>query len=266
MPPTRGLYSVVQYVPDDGRAEAANLGVVLYVPSPRSLEVRVSPTLERVRQFFRPGRSELRRIEIALEAFSHRMAIAREEFGGEEDLAQFAAARADTVRLSPPRLVMVENAPSEIDALYTELVGDREERLAAAMRAQRLPPRVAEVFGRLEAQGKVWRPGAIRLPTGRRFEVPIAFENGRVNYVRPESLATRGRLDDRMAKLGFGGRLIFLHPIDDKEGQLVVLSTDPNADPDAESRFARTLDEFNVRFVPHEQADEFAEEVERTAR
>lgn len=266
MPPTRGLYSVVQYVPDDGRAEAANLGVVLYVPSPRSLEVRVSPTLERVRQFFRPGRSELRRIEIALEAFTHRMEIARDEFAGEEDLAQFAAARADTVRLSPPRLVMVEHSASEIDALYTELVGDREERSAAAMRAQRLPPRVAEVFGRLEAQRKVWRPGTINLPTtGRRFEVPIAFENGRVNYVRPESLAPGGRLDDRMTKLGFGGRLIYLHPINDKQGQLVVLSTDPVADLDTEARFARTLSEFNVRFVPHEQADEFAEEVERTA-
>jgi hypothetical protein len=140
MPPTRALYSVVQYVPDDSRAEAANVGVVLYVPSRRWLEVRVSPSLERVRQFFHPGRQELRRIELALEAFKHRMEIARGEFSEESDLTQFASARADAVRLSVPRLVMVEEPPSELDALYTELVGDRERALAAAMHAQMLPP------------------------------------------------------------------------------------------------------------------------------
>lgn len=267
MPPTRALYSVVQYVPDDSRAEAANVGVVLYVPSRRWLEVRVSPSLERVRQFFHPGRQELRRIELALEGFKHRMEIARGEFTEESDLTQFAAARADAVRLSVPRLVMVEEPPSELEALYTELVGDRERALAAAMHAQMLPPRVAEVFGRLEAQRKVWRPGKITLPTvGRPFEVPIAFQNGRVNYVRPESLAAGGKLDDRMARLGFNGQLIYRHPIDDKQGQLVVLSADPEADPAAEQRFGQALAEFSVTFVPNAQADAFAEEVERTAR
>lgn len=262
MPPTRALYSVVQYVPDDSRAEAANVGVVLYVPSRRWLEVRVSPSLERVRQFFHPGRQELRRIELALEAFKHRMEIARGEFSAESDLTQFASARADAVRLSVPRLVMVEEPPSELDALYTELVGDRER----AMHAQMLPPRVAEVFGRLEAQRKVWRPGKITLPTvGRPFVVPIAFQNGRVNYVRPESLAAGGKLDDRMARLGFNGQLIYRHPIDDKQGQLVVLSADPDADPAAEQRFGQALAEFFVRFVPNAQADAFADEVERTA-
>jgi hypothetical protein len=36
MSTARALYSVVQYVPDSGRAEGANAGVVLYVPAERS--------------------------------------------------------------------------------------------------------------------------------------------------------------------------------------------------------------------------------------
>lgn len=266
MSPTRAFYSVVQYVPDDSRAEGANVGVVLFVPSRRWIEARVSPSLERVRQFFHPGRQALRRIELALEAFKHRMEIARGDFAEESDLAQFAAARADAVRLSTPRLLMVEEPLSELDLLYAELVGDRERALAAAMHAQMLPPHVAEVFGRLEAQRRVWRPGRITLPTVcRPFDVPIAFQNGRVNYVRPESLAAGGKLDDRMAKLGFNGQLIYRHAIDGKQGQLVVLSADPSADPSTEQRFARALDEFSVRFVSHSQSSAFAEEVERTA-
>jgi hypothetical protein len=161
---------------------------------------------------------------------------------------------------------MVQEPMSDLDGLYVELVGDPERALAAATHAQSLPTKVAEVFGRLEAQQKVWRPGRITLPTvNRSFDVPIAYQNGRVNYVRPESLAPGGRLDDRMAKLGFNGQLIYKHPIDDKDGQLVVLSTDPEAEPETEQRFSRVLGEFSVRFVPNAEADKFAAEVEQTA-
>ena len=262
----RALYSVVQYVPDGGRAEAANVGVVLFVPEPRILEVRVSESLERVRRFFRPGRRQIQRIESALDAFKHRLELARGELQNESDLAQFAAARADAIRLTIPRIVIVHQWFSDLDALYRELVGDRERAiLDAAAQVRPLPPHVAEVFGRLEAQRKIWRPGHITLPTtDTRFDVPIAFLNGRVNYVRPESL-TGGRLEDRMAKLGFNGQLIYKHPVDNKEGRLVVLSADPDADERTEQRFDRALQDFNVRFVPYSKGDAFADEVERTA-
>lgn len=263
MPSTRAVYSVVQYVPDASRAEAANAGVVLYVPARRWLEVRISPSLERVKRFFKPSSQDRRRIELGLEALKHRMELARSEFGVEDDLAQFAASRADSVRISLPRVIMVQDPASDLEALYAELVGDREPALVAAMRVPSLPPRLAEVFGRLEAQHRVWRPGRIVLPTTQRpFDVPIAYQNGRVNYVRPESLAPGGHLDEKMAKLGFNGQLIYRHPIDQRAGQLIVLSADPNADRGAERRFEETLSEFSVRFVRHDQTNEFAAEVE----
>lgn len=265
---TRALYSVLQFIPDGGRAEAANAGALLFVPSIRWLELRTSPTLERVRQFFSPDRAQRRRIEIALESFRHRIELARSEFVTEADLEQFAAASANTLRLTAPRVVIVEEPASALDELYMELVGDldRSASTAADTRGQSLPPAVAEVFGRLEAQQKVWRPGSIVLPTiNRKFDVPIAYENGRVNYVRPESLAPRQKLDDKLAKLGFNGQLIYQHAINERQGQLVVLSTDPQAAPGAEDRFAQTLQEFHVRFVPYGQAEAFAAEVERAA-
>jgi hypothetical protein len=257
---------VVQFMPDGGRAEAANTGVLLFVPERRMIESRVSDSLERVRQFFRPGRQELRRIELALEAFKHRMELARSEIETEAELAQFAAARADSIRLTAPRLMMTSNPYSDLDALYEELVGDRQRSLAvAAMRAHSIPRPVAEVFGRLEAERRVWRPGRILLPTiNKEFEVPIAYRNGRVNYVRPESLSA-ARLDERLAKLGFTGQLIYKHPVDNQQGQLVVLSSDENANPFVEDRFERTLQEFHVRFVRYDKAMDFANEVEKTA-
>lgn len=262
----RGFYSVLQYVPDAGRAEAANTGVLLFVPERRMVEVRASNSLERVRQFFRPGKMQLRRIELALESFKHRIELARGEWESEDDLAHFVAASANAIRLTPPRLVVVQEPLDELDELYWELVGDRERaEFEALSRLQALPDPVAEVFGRLEAQRRIWRPGRIRLPmTNKEFEVPIAFQNGRVNYVRPESLAT-GKVDERLAKLGFNGQLIYKHPVDEKPSMLVVLSSAPGADAQTEERFAKTLEDFNTRFVPYAKSQEFADEVAATA-
>lgn len=263
---TRAFYSVLQYVPDGGRAEVANAGVLLFVPERRMVELRASESLERVRQFFRPGKTELRRIELALEAFKHRIELSRGEWESEADLAQFVAARADAVRLTPPRLVMVHDPLSDLDGLYQELVGDRERAVVeAASRVQPLPSAVAEIFGRLEAARKVWRPGRITLPTvNEEFEVPIAYRNGRVNYVRPEAL-TSGKLNDRLKRLGFNGQLIYKHPVGQDQAQLVVLSSDPDASRATEERFEHTLADFHVRFVPAARAEEFAHEVEQTA-
>lgn len=263
----RAFYSVLQYVPDAGRAEAANTGVLLYVPERRMAEIRASDSLQRVRQFFRPGRKELRRIELSMESFRKRIELARGEWESDNDLAQFAAASANAIRLTPPRLMLVEEPFDELDALYWELVGDRD-RAAIDFEAgmQAFPSAVAEVFGRLEAEQKVWRPGRIRLPMMKKdFDVSAAFRNGRVNYVRSESLATR-KVDERLAKLGFNGQLIYKHLVDEKESMLVVLSSDPDADRKTEERFADTLKDFHTRFVPFAESEKFADEVARTAQ
>ena len=262
----RAHYSIVQYVPDDSRAECANVGVVLFVPESRWLQARTTQSLDRVRRFFRPGQKQIHRIELALKALEDRMDLARDGFTEENDLVQFAASRADQIRVSTPRLVMVDEPKAVLIDLYEELVGDTPRQISAAIKEQALPPHVAEVFGRLEAQKRLWRPGKITLPTtGGSFDVPIAFQNGLINYVRPESLRPGRKLNDLMSKLGFSGQLISRHPINDRDGRLVVLSADPDADSEAENRFAKTLKEFSVRFVRYSEIDAFAEEVEQTA-
>src|SRR5262245_29468598 len=116
MPCIRAYYSVVQYVPDPGRAEAANDGVVLLVPSEDRIEIRTSPTLARIRQFFAPGKQQLKRIELALEALKNRLSLARGEFKDDAEFARFVAARADSVRLTTPRLVVTGQPLNELNS------------------------------------------------------------------------------------------------------------------------------------------------------
>jgi Protein of unknown function (DUF3037) len=209
VPPTRAFYSVVQYVPDAGRAEAANAGVALYVPATGWLEARMSPTLDRVRHFFRLSKKDLRRVERAVAALKYRLGLARSEFTSGADFAQFVAARADAVRLTQPRLAVVQDPIRDLNALYDKLVGEHEGVAVEHALLPTLPPHFADVIVRLEASHKVWRPSPIRVPTvRRRLPVSFAYENGKVNYVRPESLAAGNRLTPRLESLSFNGRLI----------------------------------------------------------
>jgi hypothetical protein len=263
MSTTRAFYSVVQYVPDPGRAEAANAGVVLFVPSTNRIETRFSPTLARVRRFFALKSQDVPRVELSLKSLKHRLEIAQGEFEDEPGFARFIAARADAVQLTRPRLVMIGDPLVEIRALYDELVGDPDLTTRVLKLGHTLPPKLAEVFGRLEAAKKIWRPGRITVPTiRRRFEVTAAYRNGLTNYIRSESLTTKG---DRLSKLGFNGRLIAEHPVNGEKSRLVVVSTNATVDPKDDTHFRDVLDDFGVRYVPYSDANRFAEEVEQSA-
>lgn len=259
---TRGFYSVVQYLPDPFRSEAANVGALLFVPSTGELVVRMSPTLARVKRFFDPSKDDFTRVQIAVAALKSRFQRCDGEFANEEDLARFAAARADAVRITAPRLWMVGDLAADLDTLYKEAVGDAEP--AAKKAANPLPPRLAEVFERLRAAGRVWRPGTVTVPTdGRKFKVAAAYQNGVTNFVRAESLAHERT--DKLERLGYNGRLISTHKIDGEAAQLVVVSADPAVKADIEARFEKTLVDFGVKFVRYAAADDYAAEVEQTA-
>ncbi len=262
----RALYSVLQYIPDGGRAEGANAGVAIFLPEYGQVVVRTSPNLARIKKFFTPTKQDLQRIELALKACEHRLQVAQSEFSTDDDFCKFVAARADAIRLTPPRLVVLTDLGQKLDELYLDLVGDVEHQLPAKTRGPVFPPRVAEIFGRLEAARKVWKPGKIIVPESHsKLEVPLAYQNGRVNYVLPQSLTPSEKPESRLPKLGFNGFLIHQHKIDDTEGKLVVLSTDAKTNDDIERRFEEVLDDFKVRFVRYSQAVAFAEEVEREA-
>lgn len=256
----RALYSLVQYVPDPGRAEAANAGVVLFVPETKQLEVRLSPTFKRVKRVFDLDPKQLGRVRSAAKALEHRLESARGEFAGEADFAHFVAARADALKLSTPRLMLVTDATRELHELYVELAGDQEKRTNPKVETG-LPVRLEAVFARLTSAGKAWRPEPLAVPlVKKKFPVHAAFDNGVRNYVRAEPVS-----EDRLQQLGFCGQLIHRHKIDDREGTLVIVSSSPDADNGVESRFAETLADFHTRFVPFRDVDRFAEEVERDA-
>lgn len=135
---TRAFYSIIQYIPDTGRAEVANVGVLLLVPGASLAEpaevklqsgstlcgeyvfVRTSDNLQRVSQFFAPNDDQLQRIRLAIGGLVSRLSV--ENFTSEEELTRFAAASADFIRLTPPKLALVSDPLLTLNELFDELV------------------------------------------------------------------------------------------------------------------------------------------------
>lgn len=264
----KGFYSVMQYCPDRSRSEAANVGVVLFTEQPRSVAVRLSEHFARVQRFFRPGRDELERVKDAARATAIRLRQSVDELATAEALDGFTRAMGNDIRLTPPKVVVVADLDETLGALFGELVEDAAA--APERRAVVLPTPINRVFEQLTATSKVWRPGKVRMPwIGRELDVPFAYRNGVVNYIKPAMFAERGKADDKAATLALQGDQLRRHPEETIDGprdrQLVVVSA-VASDPHTEQRIAPLFEAYGVIYVPTAAAEAFAAQVLREAR
>ena len=121
----RAFYSVVQYVPDRFRAEAVNIGLVLLRLEPHALRVRMTSNFDRARRLFGIGPRELTNLAMFASGLQYRIENSVEEFRTADDLAAFAASRANDLRLTSPRLAVLQDLEADFERLFSELVDDQ---------------------------------------------------------------------------------------------------------------------------------------------
>ena len=121
---TKGYYSIIQYCPNHLRLEVANVGILLFCPKLRFLEVSYVGNNERIQQFFSKD-FVINRICInfAKEAVKERLKIIKEQIVTLDDLKQYIDSRANSIIITPPRSIMVDNPELELQELCKELVG-----------------------------------------------------------------------------------------------------------------------------------------------
>ncbi|HLK59726.1 MAG TPA: DUF3037 domain-containing protein [Chthonomonadaceae bacterium] len=122
----RGYYSIIQYCPDAARAEVANVGVVLFCPECKFLDARVSERNDRIARFFGRRSFDPEQVNNAKQALVNRLRVERDYFLTPEDLTHFAQTRANEIVLTLPRPMQVEDPVSDLNALFLELVNDRQ--------------------------------------------------------------------------------------------------------------------------------------------
>lgn len=267
----RGFYSLVQYCPDRFRAEAVNVGLVLLCLEPHEVRVKMIARYGRASKVFGIGQEELKNLELAAKRLKSRLESANGELRTDEDLAAFAASRANDLRLTEPRLAKIEGIEEDFKRLFSELVEEERATMRSAQEspAEMLPPRLREVFNRLEDQQRIWKPEPITVPVSNtKFEVPYAYRNGVVNLVKPKAFSADKKAESQAAKLVVTGDLIQKHLIDGEKRQLIVVSTRETREQEKEiinSHVMPLFEEYHVRLIRPDDVDAFASEVEQSA-
>ena len=114
----KGLYSIIQYIPDLGRMEAANVGVLLLIPDIKFLAVLVDESNIRVQRFF--PETDLERLDVAKQAVCFRLQHLDPTL---EQVQAYIDTRANALRMTNLHPIKVEGNPDQcILRLMGELV------------------------------------------------------------------------------------------------------------------------------------------------
>ena len=132
---TKGYYSIVQYCPDLGRKESANVGVILLVPSLNYINGVEDPSNARAKKFFGDSITNWELFNAGKNAIFNRIVKDKNYFRTVDDLDRFANTRGNSFILTEPRSCRIDKAPflvlSELfDDLVKERVSSNEKAIA----------------------------------------------------------------------------------------------------------------------------------------
>jgi hypothetical protein len=265
--PTTGYYSLIQYCPDRGRLEAANIGVLLFCPDRQYLRARLSSSNERIRHFFGEEAGDLKQINVMKKMLEHRLEVEKSEIGDLAALRRFASLLANEVIISDPRPTLVEEPEVELAQLFEDLIGRTQRRE---------PPSEATLLSRLRQRldtprlnAVVQRDVHVKVPViGHEMTVPFAYQNGKRNLVEVHEFNQKREhnfMQDLCNKAA-QGRLIHMHPDPDAGQQhlVIVASFGPSVEAHRD-QVAAVLHDHDVGFYEESAFDQLERLIVETA-
>lgn len=259
----RGYYSLIQFMPNPGRAEGANVGLVLVCPERKSVCVHLSGNNEAPKRLFRAASFDDARLAIAKESLAARL---RSDLGSDptfEGLRRARALEANSLVLTEPRTVAVLSDPQEVaEQLYRELV-----YLEPLQRDRARTPDVTPIVSYLEQRNvPISKPGQVLVPIAdEQLKVAFSYVNGAQHFVHAQGFSRSTRQAIEQAKsVGALGRLLHYHSSHDSLRKKLVVFAGV-AEQAHVSTLRELLEGMDVRLVDSADADEFAKEVEQTA-
>jgi hypothetical protein len=261
---TKGYYCLVQYCPDIARAEAANVGVVLFSPEHGFIRAKVSDNNKRIRKFFGDEADNYQHLNAMKDALVKRIEVEKAEFSLLENLQQFVETRANKVILTNPKPVKVFDPEEDLQALFKELV-DHPEKNLVVRAALPLRKRLDNVLGDVALKNYLWRDLEFQIPTlTEKLTVPYGFQNGRFNLIQPVEFEQqrRGTIINAACKHAIEGNYIYKHP-DHKLGemQLCVVADFTEATRDMAAKVETIFQEYHVRMFPSDTMEILKQEI-----
>ncbi len=262
---TKGYYCLVQYCPDIARAEAANVGVVLFSPEHGFIRARVSDNNHRIVKFFGRETDNYHHLNAMKNALVQRIEIEKAEFGTLENLQHFVHTRANKVILTEPRPVkLTHNPEAELEALFAELVEHPIKDLT--VRAElTLRQRLDNVLCDDALKSLLRRDLVFDLPTQvDKLTIPYGFQNGRFNLIQPVEFEQqkRGHILNAAYKYAFEGNFLYKHP-DQKFGpmQLYIVADFAESNKDISPKVETIFKESSVHMVSSDNLENLKQEI-----
>jgi hypothetical protein len=270
----KGYYSLIQFCPDRGRAEAANIGVLLLCPDLGFVRSQMSSEYSRIGRFFGKGSFDAERLRLIQHGIGTRVQENFDWSQGLEDLERFISTRANDVQLTPARALKTADPAADLDVLFGELVGGVSLTMPTAAMARDSGPSLPDAFARLDAglkspdiRDRVTFDKVIQVPVlGTQFEVPYAYQSGTVNLVKPCLFAGTPKTVTREASnLAVEGGLLKRHAVEGYKHQLIVLTSFAGRAKKSEERVTTLLSDFDVRVVDEDHVDDLLAEITKSA-
>jgi hypothetical protein len=266
MKPSRGYYCIIQYCPDLGRLEAANIGVLLFCPDREFLRAHTSSDNARIRHFFGDHGHDWARINSFKNGIEDRLDVEKDEIKTLEALEGFIARRANLIQITPPRPMKVHDPEKDLDQLFQELVGGQPR----ASRGPSLKRFLDQKFAADGLDRKIKTDIRVIVPiSDRQIEIPYGFQNGRFNLIQPVRFRAA---DPKQAKItacryAVEGQSLYESP-DPRLGQLQLVVLGQFGANQSDSRFGaeRILKEHHVRLFATTELDRLVDEIRRSAK
>jgi hypothetical protein len=266
MKPTKGYYCIVQYCPDLGRLEAANVGVLLFCPERYFLKARTVGSNRRIQQFFGRKGHDWEQIESFKIGIEERLEIENERIHTLEDLEEFIATRANLMQITPPRPMRVVDPQTELDQLFKDLVGGAHRK----QRNVSFRQYVAHQFSEAGIEDRLQRDIRVEVPVLKRVvQVPFGFQNGFFNLVRPARFRGSNRisLEDTACRYAIEGESLFKAPKGELgQLQLVVVGEFGQSQMENKDVVKRILEGHRVRLFAENELGALIDEIRTSAK
>lgn len=263
----RAYYSVIQYCPDLGRLEAANVGIVLFCPELHFLDARVSSTNERITHFFGREGHDWKQINSFKSGLADRIRHSSNEIKDQLSFANFIDLQANLMQLSRPLPCKVSERPrDDLDRLFNEIVGVEKRRITKrGMRRE-----LEQKFESAGISDKIYEDVSVTVPILQKtVELPFGFQNGRFNLLTPVKFEAQSpdAIIATACKYAVEGRSLYYNP-DRRHGdlQLVVIGKFRKSDRDSHLAVKRVLHEHSVKLFRFDRVPELIDEIRRTAK
>jgi hypothetical protein len=266
MNPAKGYYSLIQYCPDMGRLEAANVGVLLFAPEKEFLQAVMASSNRRIRQFFGTVGHDWARINSFKQGLVERLEQERSDIRTLDDLHRFISLRANLLQITPPRPMRVIDPEEDLQQLARDFLAESVRKETR----QNLKKVVHEKFLKAGLERKIRTDIQLEVPVLRRtVEIPFGFQNGRFNLLSVVPFLARQTQQsvDSACKYAVEGEALWdaQHP-DLGKLQFCVLGDFRANDEETPARVEAVLDAHHVKLYRSDRIAGLISEIQQTGK